>query len=340
MFSALQWSKLFASCDEIFGVRPSRPQQATHGWTPGIAPTAPGSQCFCPQGRAHPGCLRLRRAVFAAVAAAAEPTPPAARAAQSGVSPVELDRSIEQVIRQREYSWRLPREKRIAEEGDRKGFFAAFMDGLVDTLRGWGRALKRWVRAGAQWVAEVINWIVEKVFSRGRLGSGGARSGSGWMTSLQALVFVLLVLVACTVVLFCWRLWRQRRRPVEAVSRAVASVPDLTDENLVASQLPEEDWLNLAQELMGKGELRLALRALYLGGLAHLARRELIRIAKFKSNRDYEQELRRRTRGTPELQAAFAESVATFDRAWYGLHEVSEEALRHFQKNLEKIRGC
>ena len=119
----------------------------------------------------------------------------------------------------------------------------------------------------------------------------------------------------------------------------MASVPDIADENVIASQLPEDDWLRLARELMGRGELRLALRALYLAGLAHLAQREMIRVAKFKSNRDYEQELRRRARALPELQAAFAENVGIFDRVWYGLHEVTQEALQRFQINLEKIKA-
>ena len=91
---------------------------------------------------------------------------------------------------------------------------------------------------------------------------------------------------------------------------------------------------------MGKGELRLALRALYLAGLAHLAQRDMIRVAKFKSNRDYERELRRRARALPELQAAFAENVGIFDRVWYGLHDVTQESLQRFQMNLEKIKAC
>ena len=117
----------------------------------------------------------------------------------------------------------------------------------------------------------------------------------------------------------------------------MAQVPDLGDERVVASQLPADDWLKLARELMGKGELRLALRALYLASLAHLAQREMISVARFKSNRDYERELRRRARALPDLLSAFAENVGIFDRAWYGLHDVTEEAVQRFQSNLEKI---
>jgi hypothetical protein len=121
---------------------------------------------------------------------------------------------------------------------------------------------------------------------------------------------------------------------------AVVSRPDLADEGTVASQLPEDEWLRLARESMGRGELRSALRAFYLAGLAHLAQRDMISVAKFKSNRDYERELGRRARALPELQAAFAENVWHFDRAWYGLHEVNRQTLERFQVNLEKIKAC
>ena len=120
----------------------------------------------------------------------------------------------------------------------------------------------------------------------------------------------------------------------------MVAVPDLADENVTASQLPEDDWLRLARELLSKGELRFALRALYLASLAHLAQRDMISLAKFKSNRDYEQELRRRARALPDLQDAFAENVGIFDRVWYGLHDVTREALQRFQINLEKIQAC
>ena len=38
----------------------------------------------------------------------------------------------------------------------------------------------------------------------------------------------------------------------------------------MASQLPEDAWLKLAREMVEKGDLRLAVRAMYLAMLAHL----------------------------------------------------------------------
>ncbi len=92
--------------------------------------------------------------------------------------------------------------------------------------------------------------------------------------------------------------------------------------------------------MLSKGELRLALRAMYLATLAHLANREIVTIARFKSNHDYETEVNRRARGSPELLAAFSANVSSFDRSWYGLYDVTAEALTQFQSNFERIRSC
>src|SRR6185436_17683161 len=100
-----------------------------------------------------------------------------------------------------------------------------------------------------------------------------------------------------------------------------------------ADELPEDGWLRLGLELLDRGEVRLALRSFYLASLAHLASRDLIRIAKFKSNRDYERELLRRSHALPDLSSAFSENVSVFDAVWYGRHDIDDEVLQRFRLN-------
>jgi hypothetical protein len=113
----------------------------------------------------------------------------------------------------------------------------------------------------------------------------------------------------------------------------------LTDENVSAEQLPEDGWTRLARELLERGELRLALRAFYLASLASLADRNLISLAKFKSNRDYERELERRGHSFPNLLTVFGENRLMFDRTWYGMHEATREVVNHFATNVDKIKA-
>jgi hypothetical protein len=82
------------------------------------------------------------------------------------------------------------------------------------------------------------------------------------------------------------------------------------------------------------------MRAFYFSSLAHLATRNLVNIAKFKSNRDYEGELSRRGHALPELMHTFSGNVLVFDRVWYGMHEINGELLQQFRANVERIRAC
>jgi hypothetical protein len=127
---------------------------------------------------------------------------------------------------------------------------------------------------------------------------------------------------------------------VPVTAEALAPLPDLRDEGVTADQLPEDGWLQLARDLVQRGELRLALRASYLAGLAHLASRQLIGLARHKSNHDYDRELRRRARTNAELLAAFDRNLSAFERTWYGTHAVTPETLGDFTQNLERIRAC
>jgi len=70
-----------------------------------------------------------------------------------------------------------------------------------------------------------------------------------------------------------------------------------------------------------------------------LAQRNLVTIARYKSNRDYERELNRRAHALPQVMSTFMENVSIFDRIWYGMHEVNNALLDHFQRNVEKIKA-
>ena len=117
----------------------------------------------------------------------------------------------------------------------------------------------------------------------------------------------------------------------QLVAAGEVAVPDLTDDGVLATQLPEDEWLRLAQRLLTDGERRLALRAFYLSALSSLAARGLLVIARHKSNRDYLLELRRRARVQPELPGVFGRVVARFERVWYGSHPADDGLLADFQ---------
>ena len=96
-------------------------------------------------------------------------------------------------------------------------------------------------------------------------------------------------------------------------------------------------WLNLARELTRKGSLRLALRAFYFATLAFLAQQDMIFIAKYKSNRDYEAELKRRAHERKDMIHIFSTCVKFFDNAWYGMGDVTLNDVNLFSSNFKQI---
>src|SRR5439155_2000639 len=148
--------------------------------------------------------------------------------------------------------------------------------------------------------------LLRRVFKPEDANQGGF--GFSWSSSL--LLFALLAVVVSALAVFFCRLWRGRQRAaVKLAAEAIERVPDISDENVSADQLPEDGWTKLARGLLEGGDFRLAMRAFYLASLAHLAHRDLIGIAHLKSNRDYENELRRRGHGVPQLLPIFGENL-------------------------------
>ena len=91
--------------------------------------------------------------------------------------------------------------------------------------------------------------------------------------------------------------------------------------------------MRLAREQISRGDGRLAIRALFLATLANLGEEGVIKIARFKSNRDYRKELELKVRKRSVLRRAFDENTTLFEEAWYGWHPVSEETVDDFLKN-------
>jgi hypothetical protein len=153
-------------------------------------------------------------------------------------------------------------------------------------------------------------------------------------------VLAALAATAAVAVVIVVRNWRRKGAAVAAEAAARAEgAPDLGDEDLGAERLPESGWLELAREMMARGDRRLALRALFLASLALLAERGLIGLARHKSNRDYLGELGRRAHALPRAAEVFGANVGYFEDSWYGRHEVTDVIAEAFLSNQEALRS-
>jgi len=270
-------------------------------------------------------------AVFVSLPAKAgtNDSPAKAGASSQAVPANNLDQALDQTIHERKFVWRMPREQ-VVEPEAKEGVIMQFLDKVGTMVRDAARHLWDW---GLK--------ILRKLFPH-HLPEHVTHSapGYGWIMTLDILLYSLIGVIVIALVIFLYRLWRGYRRPPPAVaSEAIQPVPDIADENVRADQLPEDGWTSLARELLEKGEFRLAMRAFYLAGLANLAGRNLISIARFKSNREYERELQRRAHALPELLTVFGSNLSVFERIWYGMYEANRDLVLQFAANLEKLKA-
>lgn len=236
-----------------------------------------------------------------------------------------LDRTIQEEIGKREYQWRLPRQK--SDTKSENGMIAEFIENFLDwTYEKIKQIIRLWLK--------FQKWYQDK-FGRKDPDTGLPVPG---FAAERLLIYALLAMVGAVLGVYLWRLWKRRGRKEEEIeAQPIAVAPDIRDENLTADQLPEDGWQAMAAELMAKGEMRLALRALYMACLAHLGNNGYLRIARYKSNREYYRELVRRAREREPLQAAFADNILLFERSWYGKHDVTPDVLTRFDDNRRQI---
>ncbi len=263
--------------------------------------------------------------------ARAEPGPAAIADYESPVLARELDSAIERIINHPEYTWRMPREKPPEAAGGH-GAFHEFLGSIIRVLKnGWHYIKKGLVKAW-HFIRDMLSRISPSL-------PGVKKPDAGWTSFSRALIIMPLICIMAVLVFLAWRAWKDRRHRTQPSAAAITPALDITRDDVDATALPEDDWLNLARELIEKGDLRLALRALYLATLACLAGRDLITVARYKSDREYEAELRKRSHARPLLPAIFAENRALFESSWYGLHEVTPGIMERFSRNQEQIRS-
>ena len=237
------------------------------------------------------------------------------------IAPEDLDRSIDNVLQHREFSWRMPRDKPAEDQAEPKGPIASAVAWVIDWLgKGFNAVVK--------WIDDLIDWLLALLPTGERPQTS---SDTNWVSSVRIAVVALLIGLLVVLAYILWRSWSRRQSiKTEIVASAIEPAPDLENEDTTADDLPVNRWLDLARELARKGSLRLAMRAFYLATLAGLAEHGLITIEKFKSNREYETELYRRGHQKENLLTDFSQSRKVFDRVWYGMHAIQQSDLDKF----------
>lgn len=256
----------------------------------------------------------------------------------TAVSVSELDTAIDDVITQPEYAWRMPREKDPATA--ETGFWAAFFDHITEWAKGvlrpvW-RPVKKLLKRLWKVMKKVGRWLRELLERDRRPG----KSRTGWQNWVRVLLFAVLAGALSFLAILLLRIWRGRIKRTTRTSALVRPTrSDILEEKVAADELPMDEWMAIAREFLDNGELRLAVRAMFLGCLVFLANREKLTIARHKSNREYIRELDRKAHDAPDVLLAFAENVKILERLWYGMHRATQDMITAFTNNQERIFG-
>jgi hypothetical protein len=234
----------------------------------------------------------------------------------------DLDRKIDRVLNDSRYGWREPDKTHRLTPFNTQAFgIKAFLEKLSETIGDWFSKLADWLFGGRGFDLRLPASGKSPISAQGTL----------------ALLYTLAGLVLAVALVFLARILLNKKRPAKKMT-APLPAPDLENENTIASELPPQEWVTLAEKKIDSGDLRLALRALFLANLSFLGSRRLIGVERWKSNRDYEIELQRKARNLTDLHQLFAISRIRFESCWYGEHAVSESDLQEYGANHERIK--
>jgi len=238
----------------------------------------------------------------------------------------QLDQAISQTSRDPEFIWR---KKVISNH--KKNVVSRFVESFFEQIRVLRRKIADFWK---KWFPENKEHLKKKK-------EVPFKTGAGSTSFLKTVSFFLLLFLLFVLLLFLAKVFLNQKGAVNQKSIKPVSPEniDMDDENLVASLLEEEEWIQLARELFEKGELRQALRAWFFAHLAFLSRKELLLIARFKSNLDYHRELKRRTRFKPAIELRFKKIITLFEQAWYGTHEANPTEIEQMKKSLEEMQN-
>lgn len=94
-----------------------------------------------------------------------------------------------------------------------------------------------------------------------------------------------------------------------------------------------DEWELFAQQWLGRGDVRQAIRALYLATLVHLHRQRLIEYNRALTNWVYV----RHFRGDADGKGVLGSLTQVFDDTWYGERACGEEQYREFERGVRAL---
>lgn len=262
------------------------------------------------------GILRRMTAAVALLAVLAGAPSLPVRAQERPLDAAVLDREIDDVLRDAEFAWKMP--KAVQQEES-----STWMRGLFD-------AIGRWLA----WLVEIYRKLFPKELPP--LDSPPPRWNVDANLLRWAMIGTALLAAGCVVLIV---LSRKKEKKIPVPDQAVSVAPvDVRDENVSASQLPEEEWLQMADQFAAQHEFRLAMRALHLAGLRYLGEKGWVTLQPAKTGSEYGRELARRLRDVPAAIEGFGRGLREYEGVWYGFGAAEAASYHSLRMTWEEMR--
>jgi hypothetical protein len=214
------------------------------------------------------------------------------------LSPQKLNEGVRSALVDPEFGWHNPRSLPHQSAFSERVF--------ADIDKAWQPVRNQLSRFG-QWIRDLLKR------------EPGARDSTtrlpGPPGHLNLYLYLLAGLVTLAI-LFVFLRQRLAVTPEAEMTHEARSKPDALHQDVLATELPEEEWVQLADKHISAGEHRLAVRALYLANLSRLGNKHLLTVLKSKTNGMYERELKLRA-SDRNLCEAFAAANRGYEVAWF-----------------------
>ena len=296
---------------------PALPNQRSVHALPLQKPSKPGTVCLL--------CVALLIALPRG--AAGNPIETSSSRSEAREQPLNqpiLDRQIEKVLQNPEYSWR----ERADSTPDRQ---------QKSSFEQWMISIRQMLLSFGSWISRQLKSLLKPFELKDPKSQPVLLDTSFSSALLNALSYLLWAAFAGTLILFMIRLLKMKATKLPP-SIVPLEKPDLADEEIEADQPPDNEWYAMAREKMAAGEFRQAQRALFLAILSYLASHRFITVERWKSNTDYEKELARKVKHLSELPGLFAHSRLRFERCWYGADNVTHDDVETYNGIYERIK--
>jgi len=157
-----------------------------------------------------------------------------------------------------------------------------------------------------------------------------ARGGSPFVSTL-----VQIILIATCLTTIAWLIWRFAPRYLS--NRRARKKPKREARIVLGERLePDQtaaDLLAQAEALARSGDLRAAIRKAYVALLCELGDRKVVSLAQHKTNRDYLNSVRERTR----LYSSLRQLTSSFELHWYGFQPAAENDWNEFRDGYQQV---